>query len=253
MDTYITLKNHINLTTFEQYINTRNIKVQSQYWGSGITIEGELRILLTNCFESNIGLEELIMNVDIDEINDFPYWSTSLTLTMHPKLLESAYKYMLTVYGDKIIARTINWEQIASHWLKLIDGDTITERQALFALFALPAAKALKEANPVRIAWEERLEEIWAKHKPRLPVRQTRDNLPGTSSGYRRRFYSGLTVGTKATVTYTADSSKYDISTPYDHLSYYKQEEIDERIRRKKAAVYDYEDDQSANSVSHKQ
>jgi hypothetical protein len=58
---------------------------------------------------------------------------------------------------------------------------------------------------------------------------------------------------TLAPVTYTPDNSKYDISTPYDHLSYDKQDEIDERIKRKRAAVYDYEDDQSTNTISYKQ
>jgi hypothetical protein len=83
--------------------------------------------------------------------------------------------------------------------------------------------------SPVRIAWEKRLEEIWTKHKPKLPS------------------------STKAGKTYTPDSSKYDISTPYDHLSYYQQDEIDEKIRREKGAVYDYEDDQSINTITYKQ
>lgn len=253
MNTYITIKRHINVATFQQYISKRNVPVRSQYWGSGMSIEGELRILLTNCFESSIGLEELIMNVDIDEIDDFPYWSTSLTLIMHPKILELAYEYMFTVYGNKVRARPINWERIATHWLRLLGGDTVTERQALFALFALPAVKVLEEVNPVRIAWEKRLEEIWAKHKPKLPVRATWDNMYSANAVQERWLNPGLSIATRADVTYTPDSSKYDISTPYDHLSYYKQEEIDEKIRRKKAAFYDYEDDQSTNTISFKQ
>ena len=240
------------MVTFQQYIEKTNIPVQSQYWGSGMQIQGELWLLLKACLESNIELEELITNIDIDEITDFPYWSTSLTLTMHSKILTFAYRHMLTVYGHKVRVRPINWERVASQWFKLLDGDTVTEQQALFALFALPAVKTLDEIHPVRIAWEKRLEEIWAKHKPRLPVRQTWDNTYSPNARQERRLKKP-SISTQAPVTYTPDSSKYDISTPYDHLSFYKQDEIDERIRRKKAAIYDYEDDQSINTISYKQ
>jgi len=242
------------MTTLQQCIDKylRGLS-ECRYSGSGMTIQLYHYELINFCNESNIEtVEELISNVDINEISDLPYWSWALQLTTHDKILTYAYKDIKPEFKSNIRCAPINWERVASQWLKLLDGDTVTEQQALFALFALPAVKTLDEIHPVRIAWEKRLEEIWAKHKPRLPVRQTWDNTYSPNARQERRLKKP-SISTQAPVTYTPDSSKYDISTPYDHLSFYKQDEIDERIRRKKAAVYDYEDDQSINTISYKQ
>ena len=236
------------MTTLQQCIDKylRGLS-ECRYSGSGMTIQLYHYELINFCNESNIEtVEELISNVDINEISDLPYWSWALQLTTHDKILTYAYKDIKPEFKSNIRCAPINWERVASQWLKLLDGDTVTEQQALFALFALPAAQALDEAHPVRIAWEERLEEIWAKHKP-VDMHIFQDPRQHKLDPNKRY------VMTRAPKTYTPDSSKYDISTPYDHLSFYKQDEIDERIRRKKAAVYDYEDDQSINTISYKQ
>ena len=219
------------MTTLQQYIDESSAGLSHCHsWSGGMNIQLYHCGLIKFCNESNIQtVEELIFNVDINKIVDFPYWSWALELTTHDKILASAYEYIRPGLKSNIKCVPINWERVATHWLKLLDGDTVTEQQALFALFALPAVKPLDETNLVRVAWEKRLDEIWVNHKPNLPSSR------------------------RAPVTYTPDSSKYDISTPYDHLSYYEQDEIDEKIRRKKAAAYDYEDDQSTNTISHKQ
>ena len=243
------------MSTLQQYINENSAGLRDcEVWASGMNIQLYHRELIKFCNESNIQtVEQLISNVDIDEITDFPYWSFALGLTRHSKILTMAYKYIGPEFKSSIRCAPINWERVATHWLEYLGSDLVSEQQALFALFALPAAKALDETHPVRVAWEERLEEIWAKHKPKLPVRITWDNTHSPNAARERRLNPGLSISTRASVTYTPDSSKYDISTPYDHLSYYKQDEIDERIRRKRAAVYDYEDDQSTNTISYKQ
>ena len=242
------------MVTLQKYIKESSAGLSSALgYSGGMNIQLYYCGLIKFCNESDVQtVEQLIINVDIDEITDFPYWSSALDLTRHAKILTNAYKDIKPEFKSNIRCAPINWERVASQWLKLLDGDTVTEQQALFALFALPAAQALDEVHPVRIAWEERLEEIWAKHKPRLPVRQTWDNTYSPNARQERRLKKP-SISTQAPVTYTPDSSKYDISTPYDHLSFYKQDEIDERIRRKKAAIYDYEDDQSINTISYKQ
>ncbi len=219
------------MSTLQQYINKSSAGLRyCCHWDSGMNIQLYHCGLIKFCNESNIQtVEQLISNVDIDEITDFPYWGFALHLTTHNKILTNAYEYIRPELKSNIRCAPINWESVSTHWLECLGSGVVSERQALFALFALPAAQALDETHPVRVAWEKRLEEIWAKHKPKLPS------------------------STLASKTYTPDSSKYDISTPYDHLSYYKQDEINERIRRKKAAVYDCEDDQSINTISYKQ
>jgi len=202
------------MVTFQQYIEKTNIPIQSQYWGSGMQIQLYYCGLIKFCNESDVQtVEQLIINVDIDEITDFPYWSSALDLTRHAKILTNAYEYIRPELKSNIRCAPINWERVASQWLKLLDGDTVTEQQALFALFALPAAQALDEAHPVRIAWEERLEEIWAKHKPKLPVRRALDALDLVRDARERKFINPeLPFRTQALVTFTPDSSKYDIS-----------------------------------------
>ena len=144
-------------------------------------------------------------------------------------ILENAYRYIRPELTTGVLWVPIDWERVLTHWREYIDGDTVSEKQALFALFALTATKALDEGHPVRVDWEQRLEEIWATNKPNLPTE------------------------TGASVTYTPDKTKYDISTPFDRLSSYRQDEIRKKVKREKAAVYDYEDDQSTNTISYKQ
>jgi hypothetical protein len=231
------------MSTLQQYINESSAGLSHcENWPSGMNIAMYHCGLIKFCNESNIQtVEQLISNVDIDEITDFPYWSFALDLTSHSKILTKAYKYIGPEFKSNIRCTPINWERMAAHWLEYLGSDLVSEQQALFALFALPAAQALDETHPVRIAWEKRLEEIWIDCKP--------TNMHIVREPNRHKYQHT----TLAPVTYTPDSSKYDISTPYDHLSYYKQDEIDERIKRKRAAVYDYEDDQSTNTISYKQ
>jgi len=234
------------MSTLQQFINENYIGLgYCTTWSSGMNIQLYHCGLIKFCNESNIQtVEQLIFNVDIDEIIDFPYWSFALNLVMHSKILTDAYEYIRPEFKSNVRCAPINWERVATHWLDYLNNNLNGEQQALFSLFALPAAQALDETHPVRVAWEKRLEEIWAKHKPKLPVRITWDN---TCSSNAAR------VGTEAPVTYTPDSSKYDISTPFDHLSDYEQDEILEKRERKRAAVYDYEDDQSTNTILYKQ
>jgi len=236
------------MVTLQKYIKESSAGLSSALgYSGGMNIQLYYCGLIKFCNESDVQtVEQLIINVDIDEITDFPYWSIALDLTRHAKILTNAYEYIRPELKSNIRCAPINWERVASQWFKLLDGDTVTEQQALFALFALPAVKTLDEIHPVRIAWEERLEEIWAKHKP-VDMHIFQDPRQHKLDPNKRY------VMTQAPKTYTPDSSKYDISTPYDHLSFYKQDEIDERIRRKKAAIYDYEDDQSINTISYKQ
>jgi hypothetical protein len=219
------------MATLQQYIDESPADLDRvQNYAGGMNIQLYHCSLIKFCNESNTQtVEELISNVDIDEIIDFPLWSEALDLTRHNKILTHAYEYIKPEFKANIRCAPINWERVVTRWLSLLDSGAITEQKALFVLFAMPAVKQLDEMYSVRLAWEKRLEEIWANHKPDLPS------------------------STKASKIYTPDSSKYDISTPYDHLSHYKQDEIDERIRRKKVAVYDYEDDQSTNTISYKQ
>jgi len=228
------------MTTLQQYLNESSAGLRDCCdWAGGMNIQLYHCGLIKFCNESNIQtVEQLIFNIDIDEIADFPYWSFALHLTTHSKILVNAYEYIRPEFKSNIRCVPIDWERVVTHWLELLDSDTVTEKQALFALFALPAVQSLDKTHPTRIAWEERLEEIWSNYKPKLPVRATWDNTYSPNAAMERRLNPGRpSVSTQAPVTYTPDSSKYDISTPYDHLSYYKQDEIDEKIRRKKAEV----------------
>ena len=237
----------LTMSTLQQYINENSAGLRDcEVWASGMNIQLYHHELIKFCNESNIQtVEQLISNVDIDEITDFPYWSYALDLTRYSKILTHAYEHIRPEFKSNIRCAPINWERVATHWLEYLGSDLVSEQQALFALFALPAAQALDETHPVRIAWEKRLEEIWIDCKP--------TNMHIVREPNRHKYQPPRMHTTLAPVTYTPDNSKYDISTPYDHLSHYKQDEIDERIRRKRAAVYDYEDDQSTNTISYKQ
>ena len=236
------------MSTLQQYINKNSTGLSDcQSWGSGMNIQLYHCGLIKFCNESNIQtVEELISNVDIDEITDFPYWGFALDLTTHNKILTHAYEHIKPEFKSNIRCTPINWERVATHWIDYLNNNLTGEQQALFALFALPAAQALDETHPVRVAWEKRLEEIWIDCKPtEMHISRAPNQSKFNPSPRMAR--------TQAPVTYTPDSGKYDISTPYDHLSFYKQDEINERIRRKRAAVYDYEDGQSTNTISYKQ
>jgi len=178
------------MTTLQQYINENPADLRrAQDYSNGMNIQLYYCGLIKFCNDSGIQtVEQLIYNVDIDEITDFPYWSCALDLTRHDKILTNAYEYIRPELKSNVRCAPIGWNRIAAHWLELLDGDTVTERQALFALFALPVVKNLDEDYPTRIAWGKRLEEIWKTKKPRLPTHPNQTKAPDWYSPDSSRF-----------------------------------------------------------------
>ena len=161
------------MSTLQQYINENPIDLRgAQDYSGGMNIQLYFCSLIKFCNDSGIlTVEQLISNVDIDKITDFPHWSSALDLTRYDKILTNAYEYIRPELKSKVRCVPINWERVATHWLKLLDGDTATEKQGFFALFALPGVNALDDEHPLKIEWHNRLDDIWDSCRPNLPSR----------------------------------------------------------------------------------